>query len=393
MKAHLMYRDRDFDPEQRLPLNEPALTQDLELNTLYSSMAGGDEFLLQMAKQTVLSGLQDDQETILYRQNVLKDCLRNYSVVKDIYDIAVDAIEGKRRQWFGIFSHYPSGILYGAKELMTIFMDRLRKMKLAADEHSHKFESDGFVAFFSLLKAELADEYFATVHDHLKELKLRGGVLVSADLGRGNEGTNYVLRKSLRKKPGWIERIFAPGPPGYTFRIAERDEAGARALSELQDRGLNLVANALSQSADHILSFFVMLRTELAFYVGCVNLRGQLAERGSPFCFPIPAPPGARMHSCAGLCDVCLALKLKQRVVGNSLVADGKNLVIITGANQGGKSTFLRGVGLAQLMMQCGMFVAAESFSADIRRSLFTHCKREEDATWRAENSMKNFAG
>jgi len=33
------------------------------------------------------------------------------------------------------------------------------------------------------------------------------------------------------------------------------------------------------------------------------------------------------------------------------LDADGKNLVIITGANQGGKSTFLRSVGLAQLMM------------------------------------------
>ena len=33
---------------------------------------------------------------------------------------------------------------------------------------------------------------------------------------------------------------------------------------------------------------------------------------------------------------------------------------MITGANGGGKSTFLRGIGLAQLMMQCGMFVAAE---------------------------------
>ena len=41
-------------------------------------MAQGDEFLFLVAKQAVLSGLKNDQDTILYRQAVLKDCLRNY---------------------------------------------------------------------------------------------------------------------------------------------------------------------------------------------------------------------------------------------------------------------------------------------------------------------------
>jgi DNA mismatch repair ATPase MutS len=123
-----------------------------------------------------------------------------------------------------------------------------------------------------------------------------------------------------------------------------------------------------------------MLRTELAFYLGCVNLQGQFVEQGAPLCFPVPAPPGARVRHCDGFRDVCLALKLTQGVVGNILAAGAKELVMITGANQGGKSTFLRGIGLAQLMMQCGMFVAAESFTADVRRGLFTHYMREEDA-------------
>ena len=54
---------------------------------------------------------------------------------------------------------------------------------------------------------------------------------------------------------------------------------------------------------------------------------------------------------------------------------------MITGANQGGKSTFLRSLGQAQLMMQAGMFVAARVVRRQRLRGVFTHFKREEDAT------------
>jgi DNA mismatch repair ATPase MutS len=81
---------------------------------------------------------------------------------------------------------------------------------------------------------------------------------------------------------------------------------------------------------------------------------------------------------------VNLALVVEPKVVGNDLDGDGKLLVIITGANQGGKSTFLRSVGVAQLMMQSGMFVPAKSFCATVCDGLFTHYKREEDTTMKS---------
>jgi DNA mismatch repair ATPase MutS len=140
----------------------------------------------------------------------------------------------------------------------------------------------------------------------------------------------------------------------------------------------------MSCVACDILSFFNMLRTELAFYVGCLNLQAQLTQRGEPACFPAPTPQGERGHSFDGLYDVCLALSMNRRAVGNDANANGKDLVIITGANQGGKSTFLRSIGLSQLMMQCGMFVAAETFSSNVCSALFTHYKREEDATMKS---------
>ncbi len=105
---------------------------------------------------------------------------------------------------------------------------------------------------------------------------------------------------------------------------------------------------------------------------------------GEPTSFPRPVPGDERRHSFTGLYDVCLALSMKRRVVGNDGDADYKDLVIITGANQGGKSTFLRSIGLSQLMMQCGMFVPAEAFCANLCANLFTHYKREEDVSMKS---------
>ncbi|MGB8113378.1 MAG: hypothetical protein WCF22_06375, partial [Candidatus Sulfotelmatobacter sp.] len=82
--------------------------------------------------------------------------------------------------------------------------------------------------------------------------------------------------------------------------------------------------------------------------------------------------------------DVCLVLTMNRAVVANTINAHRKNLVLITGANQGGKSTFLGSVGVAQLMMQCGLFVGAEAFESEICPALFTHYKREEDTSMKS---------
>lgn len=381
MKAYLMYRDQDFDLERPLPVHEKALVQDLELNTLFNAMAQGDRFLYDIARTAVLTGATEI-DTLLYRQEILKDCLRHPSVIRDIYHIPIEAIENKRQNWMGIFSHYPGGVLSSALEMMEMFVGLLRKLKAIADANAELFESEGFRRFFSMLQQELDEEYFAVVENHLRELRFRDGVLISAELGQGNEGTSYILRKPKNMK--WWKDLFNRKNPTYTFSISDRDEAGARALGELRDTGINLVANALAQSADHIDNFLKMLQIELAFYVGCLNLQEKMQELESPVCFYLIEPVTARRHSFHGLYDVCLALTMKQKIVGNDLNADYKNLVIITGANQGGKSTFLRSIGLAQIMMQCGMFVSAVDFHANLTTGIFTHYKREEDATMKS---------
>ena len=404
MKAFLMYRDRDFDPQlllvrrgketrhrkeppdqslslqQVLPWNEEALRQDLGLDILFNAMSQGDKFLFEVANVAVLSSLTD-LDTIAYRQQILADSLKNAQVVMTMYQIAMDAIEGERKSYWGFFARYPSGVLHRSVEVLQMFVGMLKKLRSISDQHASGFQSEGFTRLFAMLRQELSDDYFDEIEQHLRRLKFRNGVLISARLGRANKGTDYVLRKPREETRGWLTRLLAENPPSYSYTLHPRDEAGARALSELTDRGVNLVANAVGQSTDHILSFFQMLRTELAFYVGCLNLHGLLAQLGELICLPLPAPAGTRRLSFVGLYDVSLALSLGRKVVGNDLNAERSDLVIVTGANTGGKSTFLRSIGLAHAMMQAGMFVAAKTFSSEVCEGLYTHYKREEDAT------------
>jgi hypothetical protein len=395
MKPFLMYKDQDFDPKQQRPPNEHALAQDLSLPILFEAMTNGDEYLLDIARKSILPSLTDT-ESILYRQNIIKDCLNNPGISRNVYDLTVETIEKKKDFWWGFTSRYPSSILHSALNALKMFVGQLKKLRIIADEHAAEFDSEGFVRFFSMLQEELSDEYFACIDEHLRELKFRRGVLISAGVGKGNKPANFVLHKARDKKLSLVDRILGKQPSAYSFRLDPRDENGAKAFSDLRDRGVNVVANALAQSADHILRFFQMLRTELAFYVGCLNLHEQLVQKEKSTCFPVPVISGQRSLTFRGVYDVCLALSMPRNVVGNDLNADRKDLVIITGANQGGKSTLLRSIGLAQLMMQAGMFVPAESFSSEVCESIFTHYKREEDISMKSgklDEELKRMSG
>lgn len=378
MKVLLMHPDHDFDPEGPLPPNADDLIQDLELNTLFGAMAQGDKFLFHTARRAILSSLTNLEE-IRYRQAILRDCLKNAAIVREIYQIPIRATESKRRLWLGIYGSHPSSILSGAREMLEVYVGLLRDLRRIADLHAGKFESGGFRRFFAMVQEELSDAYLAAVDGHLKMLKFQDGVLVSAELGPGNEGRNYILRKP-NGGDNWMGRLVSRlTTPVYSYTLHPRDDHGARAMEELRSKGINRVANAVAQSADHVESFLKALQQELAFYIGCLNLAERLEQLGEPYTFPELAPAGERRLHCTGLYDVTLALTKNGKVVGNDVRGDGKDLVIITGANQGGKSTFLRSLGLAQLMMQSGMFVPAESFSGEVCTGLFTHYRRKED--------------
>jgi len=359
--------------------NDATMTKDLELQTLWNAMAAGDEFLFEVARRVLLSGLADP-DAIVYRQHVLADCIEHPETVRQLYQLAVEALENERQVGGWWSSSGPDRILSRSVQVLRLQAGVLRALRQVADEHGRDFRSEGFTRFFTMIGQELDDEYLDTVERQLRQLEFKHGLFESAELGKGLNGRSYVVRTSREQR--WTERLpFGNHAGTYSFTIPPRDEAGFHALETIRGRGLNLVANSVAQSADHVKSFFTMLRLELAFYLGCLNLHDTLSAKGEPVCFPDPLPTEQLALTTDGIYDVALTLHLQDRTVGNDVNADGESLIMITGANQGGKSTLLRSLGLAQLMMQAGMFACARSFRAGVCAGVFTHFNREEDDT------------
>jgi hypothetical protein len=394
MNVRLLHRDRSFLPLAEIPRpqrgggapgarsdNQDALVRDLELDTLFRAMAADDPFLHAMASRVLLDGVGNPPETIRYRQAILQDALDQPGAIRELYQIATATLENRRRHWWGLRHQSPGSTLSSALELLQMFTEQLEKLRDVADRYAGRVRSEGLAALFTTFRQELSKDYLAEVRRHVKVLRFPRGVLISAELGPYAEGSGHVLRRSVPARRSWLARLRGDPDDAYTFSLHPRDDAGANILAELRDRGVNDVANALGQSADSVLGFFEMLRAEIAFYAGCLNLADRLRTAGAGIGLPDPEPAGSRRLRCAGLYDVCLALTSGRVPVPNDAALDGGNLVIITGANQGGKSTFLRAIGLAQLMMQGGMFVGATGFSAEVCPGIFTHFKREEDPT------------
>jgi hypothetical protein len=376
MKVLLMHPSEAFRSDRELPPESEDLVEDLGLSVLFSAMAGGDKFLLAVAKTAVLSPLGHPDE-IIYRQQALADCTAHPELANELYALATEALEGHKKLTFWGLNSSPESLRYHSVQVLEMFLGYLVRLRRLSEDRGQEMTSPAFARLRSMLSTELGADYVKLIEGHLAELKLPRGLVMSAQLGSANRGTRYVLHRRPARR--LRERLADRGRASFGFTVPERDDNGLRALADLQARGINIAANALAQSVDHVLSFFRALRTELAFYIGCLNLQTALTDKGEPTCTPVPWP-AARPGLCAeGLYDPCLSLGVDGRTVGNDVSAEAKTLVVVTGANRGGKSTFLRSVGLAQLMMQAGMFAPARSFAAGVCPRVITHFKRNED--------------
>jgi DNA mismatch repair protein MutS len=120
---------------------------------------------------------------------------------------------------------------------------------------------------------------------------------------------------------------------------------------------------------------------EVQFYLAYLEFIDRLRSAGLPFCSPRVAE-GTKTTCARETFDIALASKLVGQgvpVVRNDFRLEGaERVIVVTGPNQGGKTTFARAFGQLHYLASLGCPVPGEEAELPLTDALFTHFGREE---------------
>ena len=116
-----MHPSEDFRADRALPAGSADLVGDLGLASLFSAMAGGDKFVLAVAKAAVLSPLAQPEE-VLYRQGALADCTAHPGYAQELYSLATDALEAHQKVTFWSLNITSESLRYYSVQSLELFL-------------------------------------------------------------------------------------------------------------------------------------------------------------------------------------------------------------------------------------------------------------------------------
>lgn len=132
----------------------------------------------------------------------------------------------------------------------------------------------------------------------------------------------------------------------------------------------------------------VDLEEEIVFYIGAARYIRQLTSAGLKMCRPQIGPISERVTRIEDFYNVNLAMRmcrvaaeqdLSRKVVTNAISFDSEGRIfIITGPNRGGKTTYIQGIALAQILFQAGLYVPGASAYMTPVDGIYTHFPVEE---------------
>ncbi|MBQ9490358.1 MAG: hypothetical protein IJU80_10550, partial [Lachnospiraceae bacterium] len=417
MNSFLLYDQTDklMDPPY---YDAKSIIQDLGLKALFLSAAkeviyeesgqvkkiGKEDLYVQDCMRKVMMIPLRTEEAIKYRQDVLRDFLENEDLIRSLYEISSKVLEEWNKLGRGVMEKMsnsnPAAKLISDIRVISLLTTHLHMIRDMLEERKEKLHSHGLRSLLKRLKEEYSEEREAYVQKILTDidfyvgdreteefggLVVRPRIVLECGLEEGLKFSSLRLQevasqnKKFYKPGGTIDKLQElknsriPDSFSTVKEIAIRDQT-----TQLEFQVVSYLIGSVASIVSDFGPFFDNLHLQSAFYLGAVNLKHQMKRFSLEYCFPKVCEKDQLTFR--ELKEFVMCLEQRVDAVGNTCDMKHKMLLIVTGANQGGKSTFLRSIGIAQVMMQSGLMVTAERFESAIFPDLFTHFTRREDS-------------
>jgi len=389
------------------------VVQDLELETLIQALAIGGKREDQELIRRVLLDLCRDPEAIRYRQAICGDLVRSEALAEGIEGLL------PRLDQLNVYSMGDPDmpelfqVAWWLGELET-YVDCIRATVRIFAEAKHQPRSAGLCVLRDRAVQIEARDSFQTLARELPPLlaRIRGvtsitiGVNLDQDLQpvaatllslNDEPFTEAPLLRLLLGNSGRGSVMPLHTTPmiggGTTIRQPQRRASPMlvplfRDLSRIMEQVGKPIAAALQAYIHVNRRWLVRIRPALAFYAGAARLARRLQQSGLPVCLPEILGEAERVCEVRDGYNINLALHHLDRgtvtqgdhIVLNTVSLDDEGrIVILTGPNRGGKTTYTQAIGLMQMLAQVGLFVPGSRARISPADGVFSHFPSEEE--------------
>jgi DNA mismatch repair protein MutS len=375
-------------PDSALPAFQPHCFADLNLDAVVTAVtAGKDEYDLKPFFYTPLISLA----AVHFRQAVMRDLevpanlqiFKTFAKRMQATREAIARTEKRHHRWQKMRSFVDSVLAYG--DTVTWLATELPHLELTAQ---------GLIQMRDYVQAYAASPAFGDLTGEARALTAQLSTI------RYDIIINRGLQVEVRPHAGapdygaqiaaLFDRFDRRGSKDYAFEFGRYDD-----VNSIEGNILNLVAQTHPQAFERLAAFgktaanfldeiIVRFDRENQFYISYLDHITRLRKEGLVFCYPAISADDKSV-SAESCFDLALAGKLAgehKTPVANDFRLDGpERILVVTGPNQGGKTTFSRCFAQLHYLASLGCPVPGTGARLFLADQIFTHFERAESAT------------
>jgi DNA mismatch repair ATPase MutS len=377
--------NRIFDNATEVTSETPDFFNDLNLNQIIDAVpADKQNYNLKPFFYTPLH----DENTVRYRQETMRE-LENDTLMQNIKSFAKRMVI--TRQYLALvekidFKNFREGwFLEAAEEYCEAVT------ALAHDLNHVKLKSHGFMAFRNYMKTYTGSDRFTSLLVETKRLKeelstIRYSVIINGltvRVCKYKEETDYTVEVEQmfeKFKHGAVKDYLAKLYEGSVTNHVEAQILDG--VARLNPEIFAMLDNFYSEHGYFIEETISIFDREIQFYVAYLDYISVFKRAGLKFCYPQVSGISKEIYDYEGF-DLALANKLAVEtspvVCNDFYLKDKERIFVVSGPNQGGKTTFARMFGQLHYLASLGCPVPGQEAQLFLFDKFFTHFEKVEN--------------